>query len=109
MCIRDSVGSLYLTEIRLLQEIGSKFAQVKSGAIKAQELLDLPAFAGGAPFPAKSDVRLENVRFSYDGTREVLHGVNLAVQQGERLAVVGPSEMCIRDRPRAMGTFKVSR
>ncbi|KGI75441.1 hypothetical protein HMPREF9458_00301, partial [Eggerthella lenta 1_1_60AFAA] len=85
------VGSLYLTEIRLLQEIGSKFAQVKSGAIKAQELLDLPAFAGGAPFPAKSDVRLENVRFSYDGTREVLHGVNLAVQQGERLAVVGPS------------------
>ena len=85
------VGSLYLTEIRLLQEIGSKFAQVKSGAIKAQELLDLPAFAGGAPFPAKSDVRLENVRFSYDGTREVLHGVTLAVQQGERLAVVGPS------------------
>ena len=85
------VGSLYLTEIRLLQEIGSKFAQVKSGAIKAQELLDLPAFAGGAPFPAKSDVRLENVRFSYDGRREVLHGVNLAVQQGERLAVVGPS------------------
>ena len=85
------VGSLYLTEIRLLQEIGSKYAQVKSGAIKAQELLDLPAFAGGAPFPAKSDVRLENVRFSYDGTREVLHGVNLAVQQGERLAVVGPS------------------
>ncbi|MFQ9179553.1 MAG: ABC transporter ATP-binding protein [Eggerthella lenta] len=83
------VGSLYLTEIRLLQEIGSKYAQVKSGAIKAQELLDLPAFAGGAPFPAKSDVRLENVRFSYDGTREVLHGVNLAVQQGERLAVVG--------------------
>lgn len=48
------VGSLYLTEIRLLQEIGSKFAQVKSGAIKAQELLDLPAFAGGAPFPPRA-------------------------------------------------------
>ena len=83
------VGSLYLTEIRLLQEIGSKFAQVKSGAIKAQELLDLPAFAGGAPFPAKSDVRLENVRFSYDGTREVLHGVDLDLREGEVAALVG--------------------
>ena len=83
------VGSLYLTEIRLLQEIGSKYAQVKSGAIKAQELLDLPAFAGGAPFPAKSDVRLENVRFSYDGTREVLHGVDLDLREGEVAALVG--------------------
>ena len=85
------VGSLYLTEIRLLQEIGSKFAQVRSGAIKAQELLDVPVFAGGAPFPAASDVELEDVRFSYDGQREVLHGVSLTVRQGERLAVVGPS------------------
>lgn len=85
------VGSLYLTEIRLLQEVGSKFAQVKSGATKAQELLDIPIFSGGTAFPEKSDVRLDGVRFSYDGAREVLHGIDLAVAQGERLAIVGPS------------------
>lgn len=85
------VGSLYLTEIRLLQEIGSKFAQVKSGAVKTQELLDVPVFEGGEPFPATSAVKLENVRFGYDGEHEVLHGIDLAIRQGERLAVVGPS------------------
>lgn len=85
------VGSLYLTEIRLLQEIGSKFAQVRSGAIKAQELLDVPVFKGGVSFPPTSEVEFKDVRFSYDGEREVLRGIDLAVRQGERLAVVGPS------------------
>lgn len=85
------VGSLYLTEIRLLQEVGSKFAQVKSGATKAQELLDIPVFSGGVAFPRESDVWIEDVRFSYDGKREVIHGIDLSVAQGERLAIVGPS------------------
>lgn len=85
------VGSLYLTEIRLLQEIGTKFAQVSSGALKAQELLDLPVFEGGSPFPTETDIVLDGVRFSYDGEHEVLHGIDLTVAQGERLAIVGPS------------------
>ncbi|SNR67957.1 ATP-binding cassette, subfamily C [Haloechinothrix alba] len=41
--------------------------------------------------PTAHDLRLDGVRFSYLPGREVLHGITLAVPQGERLAVVGPS------------------
>lgn len=85
------VGSLYLTEIRLLQEIGTKLAEVGSGAARVQGLLDLPVFGGGRPFPPRTDIELSGVHFSYDGETEVLHGIDLAVREGERLAVVGPS------------------
>ena len=85
------VGSLYLTEIRLLQEIGTKLAQVGSGARRVQELLDVPAFGGGRPFPDRADIELSGVGFSYDGSVEVLGGIDLSVREGERLAVVGPS------------------
>lgn len=37
------------------------------------------------------DLRAAGVRFSYVEGREVLHGIDLAVAPGERVAVVGPS------------------
>ncbi len=40
--------------------------------------------------PAHEEIEAEDVRFSY-GTHDVLHGVDLALRAGERLAVVGPS------------------
>jgi ABC-type multidrug transport system fused ATPase/permease subunit len=40
--------------------------------------------------PAHEEIEAEDVRFSY-GTSDVLHGVDLALRPGERLAVVGPS------------------
>ncbi len=36
-------------------------------------------------------VRFENVRFSYDPNREILHGVSFEIPAGRTVAVVGPS------------------
>lgn len=41
--------------------------------------------------PKDTSVELQNVRFSYDGTTEVLKGVSLAIPQGRTVAFVGPS------------------
>ena len=40
--------------------------------------------------PAHEEIEAEDVRFSY-GTHDVLHGLDLALRPGERIAVVGPS------------------
>ncbi|UYM03868.1 ABC transporter ATP-binding protein [Solicola gregarius] len=41
--------------------------------------------------PANDRLDVDEVRFSYIEGREVLHGVDLALRPGERLAMVGPS------------------
>ncbi len=41
--------------------------------------------------PADEHVRVSGVRFAYRGDRDVLHGIDLDLRPGERLAVVGPS------------------
>ena len=41
--------------------------------------------------PAGEQLEAEDVRFSYVDGRDVLHGVDLAVGVGERIAMVGPS------------------
>ena len=85
------VGSLYLTEIRPLQELGTNFANVLGAVTKAKEILDIPVYQGGSDFPENHDIELRNVRFSYDGKTDVLQGVNLKIKDGERMALVGRS------------------
>ena len=86
------VGSLYLTEIRLLQSFANKLSQVSASAERVQELLDIPVFGGGVPFPDDASIRLDGVSFSYaDDAPEVLHDVSLDVAAGERIAIVGAS------------------
>lgn len=51
------VGSFYLMEIRLPQEVGSKLAEVAGGAALAQELLDVPVFGGGRSVPRSRGCR----------------------------------------------------
>jgi ATP-binding cassette, subfamily B, bacterial MsbA len=41
--------------------------------------------------PAHKQIEFREVSFSYDGSRQVLEHVNLAIPRGERLAVVGPN------------------
>lgn len=71
------VGSLYLTEIRPLQELGTNFANVLSAITKTDEILSIPVYVGGTDFPANHDIKLQNVRFSYDGKTDVLKNLIL--------------------------------
>ena len=81
---------MYLTEIRPLQELGTNFANVLNAVTKTKEILDIPIYEVEQTSP-KHDIELRNVRFSYDGKTDVLHGVNLKIHDGERMALVGRS------------------
>lgn len=85
------VGSMYLTEIRPLQEIANSMAEVLKAVAKTKEILDLPVYQGGGSFPKSHDIELRNVCFSYDGKSRVLESCSLKVKNGERMALVGRS------------------
>lgn len=85
------IGSLYLTEIRPLQELGSNFAEVLTGVTKVQEILDIPTYNATGDFPKGHSIELKDVCFSYDGKNDVLEHCNLAIKDGEKLALVGRS------------------
>lgn len=85
------IGSLYLTEIRPLQELGSNFANVLNAVTKAEDILSLPIYEGGVDFPVIHDIELRDVSFSYDGKNNVLTHGNLKIKDGERIALVGQS------------------
>lgn len=114
------IGSLYLTEIRPLQELGTNLANVLNAVTKTEEILNIPIFEGGTDFPAKHDIELRDVRFSYKasgsernsgvgmdhkgvplgredgmgcniGNTDVLEHCSLKIKDGERIALVGRS------------------
>ncbi|MDD4844424.1 MAG: ABC transporter ATP-binding protein [Anaerotignum sp.] len=85
------VGSLYLTEIRPLQELGSNFAQVLKGITKTKEILDIPIYQGEGEFPENHNIELKNVRFTYDGEKDVLKSCNLTIRDGKKMGLVGRS------------------
>jgi ATP-binding cassette, subfamily C, bacterial len=68
-----------------LQASGASFARLEGLAV----VPPLPAVSPALPSGHKIEVR--EARFAYDTGRDVLHGVDLTVRRGERLAVVGPS------------------
>jgi ATP-binding cassette subfamily C protein CydCD len=83
-----------------LRRLGSQFHASADGMASAErifEVLDQPAavsaptVAAAAPDPAAAPVRLDAVRFSHPGREEVLRGVDLTLEPGETVAMVGPS------------------
>lgn len=85
------VGSLYLTELKPLQELGSSFARVIKAVETANEILKIPAFDENGEFPENHDIEIKNISFSYDGIKKAVNDCSLKINQGETIAVVGPS------------------
>lgn len=85
------VGSLYLTEIRPLQQLGSNLAQVLSAVSKVEDILNIKACEGTEKFPKKHSIVLKDVTFSYDKEKNVLEHCNLSIKENEKIALVGAS------------------
>ncbi|MEV7500146.1 ABC transporter ATP-binding protein [Streptomyces sp. NPDC093018] len=80
-----------LMRVEQLQSSGASFARVE-GLARSQDTgpADGRTTTGVTPAPdARIEVRA--LHYAYDHGAEVLHGVDLAVRPGERLALVGPS------------------
>ncbi|MFC9324206.1 ABC transporter ATP-binding protein [Kitasatospora sp. NPDC057015] len=68
-----------------LQSSGAAFARVEG-------LADAPrTLPARSAEPVDDRIEVADVRYAYDGLGDVLHGVDLTIRPGERLAVVGPS------------------
>ncbi|MFT4145655.1 MAG: ABC transporter ATP-binding protein, partial [Mobilitalea sp.] len=87
------VGSLYLTELRPLQELGSNLARVLQAVTKAKDILDIPIYGGTKNVPDNHEICLDNVSFAYPSNAKemVLKNCNLTIHNGEKLALVGKS------------------
>ena len=85
------VGSLYLTELLPLQQLGTTFAQALNGVAKTKEILELPVYESDGDFPTHCDIAVKNISFSYDGKKNVLENCSLYVAEGEKIALIGVS------------------
>jgi ABC-type multidrug transport system fused ATPase/permease subunit len=86
--LRQLVGPLdtVMIWIEQLQGAGASYARVEG-------LADIPQteLTARVENVAGDRIRVENAHYSYTGARDVLHGIDLVVQPGERLAIVGTS------------------
>jgi ATP-binding cassette subfamily C protein len=77
---------IVLTWVEALQSSSASFARIEGIADLAA-----PAYATVVTEPADDRIAVCGVRYAYNQGRDVLHGVDLTVRPGERLAVVGAS------------------
>ncbi|HYJ82820.1 MAG TPA: ABC transporter ATP-binding protein/permease, partial [Allosphingosinicella sp.] len=93
------VNTLLAQLFRPLDMLGWVYRTIRQGLIDMEAmfaLVDTPAEVRdveGAPELKLSQgrVRFEDVRFGYDGNRQILHGIDIDVEPGTATAVVGPS------------------
>ncbi|MFB8272175.1 ABC transporter ATP-binding protein [Streptomyces sp. NPDC055955] len=74
-----------LQRLEQLQSSSAAFARVEG----LGQVPQAPAGTSGAP--ADDRIEVTGVRYAYDGGGDVLHGIDMTVNAGERLAIVGPS------------------
>ena len=82
--------------VQQLSELYDSFQSATAGAERVGSVLAERPSVRDAPDPVplpdpRGDVRLEDVRFAYDQGPEVLHDVDLRVDAGATLALIGPT------------------
>lgn len=85
------IGSVYLTELKPLQDLGNDFANVFHAVTKAEEILAIPLYDGKENFPDCHDIELKGVTFAYNEEKDVLKNCDLKIAQGEKIAIIGAS------------------
>ena len=93
------VNTLLAQLFRPLDMLGFVYRNIRQGLIDMEQMfgiIDTPAEVADKPGAPDlqvrgGHVRFENVFFSYDPERAILHGVDIDVPPGRTVAVVGPS------------------
>jgi len=86
----------FFNPIRDLSQRYNTFQATMAAGERIFELLDTKPEIEDAPDavempPIRGEVRFEDVWFSYDGETPVLRGINLEVEAGQTVALVGPT------------------
>lgn len=79
-----------------MRQLGSFFHIAMNGMAASDKifrLLDLPENNqdNKKDFPVAHCIKLKNVHFSYDSTHEILHGINMQINSGSLVSIVGES------------------
>ena len=82
-----------------LERLSNSISNMQSVAASAErvfEFLDAPELSNEddkADMPAKVEGRVEfkDVHFSYEPGKEIIHGLSLTVEPGQKIAIVGPT------------------
>jgi ABC-type multidrug transport system fused ATPase/permease subunit len=86
----------FVSVIDPLDRVLSQFDQLQLGLASFARVVGVRAaaeepVAADGPKPVGEELVAKDVRYSYVDGRDVLHGIDLAIRPGERLAMVGPS------------------
>jgi len=76
--------------VELIQRLSAGMQSFFSIMDEEPKIQDRPG-AKALPMPLTGDIRFENVCFSYDGNRHVFRSLDLRIQPGSTVALVGPS------------------